>query len=207
MKFLCSTLLVLCLCLIGVNASAQKLYVWAPEAATPTRRPLFESIDTVDIVVFDGRNILEKSKVEYSSEELVEHITKEIQSVYDGATFDVLPKTKYYKAPAENHVTIKVGIAAYQAGFGANIDVAIGSVGGNFSYGIFPKGKWNGVTSFFVRVYDRRNGLYVTQEKEIVSQIDKSNTGGYTTAKKCLKESYSEASSKMYFFIDSVFMQ
>ena len=203
-KFLCVIILVILQ--IPFSAFAQKLYVWSPDAASPNQRPLFESTDTVDIVIFDGRTIPEKSKIEFSSDELIEYITSDLQHTYDGATFNILPKSKYYKGVVDNHVTIKLGIAAYQAGFGTDVDIAIGSVGGNFSYGISTKGKWNAITSFYVRVYDRRNGANVEQDKEFVSRVEKPNLGGYVTAKKCLKESYAEASSKMYFIIDSVFM-
>ncbi len=203
-NFLCAIILVILQ--VPFSAFAQKLYVWSPDAVNPIQRPLFESTDTVDIVIFDGRTIPQKSKIEFSSDELIECITSDLQHTYEGATFNILPKAKYYKEVADNHVTIKLGITAYQAGFGADVDVAIGSVGGSFSYGIATKGSWNAITSFYVRVYDRRNGTNVEQEKEFVSRVEKPNLGGYKTAKKCLKESYAEVSSKMYFFIDSVFM-
>ena len=190
-----------------MNASAQKLYVWGPEASKPVQRPVFEATDTVDLVIFDGRNIPEKSKVEFTSDELVEYIINDLKYAYEGATFNVLPKAKYYKTPEDGHVTIKVGIAAYHAGFGADIDIAIGSVGGSFAIGGAPKGKWNGLTAFYVRVFDKRNGADVEKEGSVSSLVDKPNMTGYTTAKKCLKESYADAFNKLCFVIDSVFLQ
>ena len=194
------------LVLFSFRAEAQKLYVWVPETEDFVQHPLFEATDTVDIVVFDGRNIPSTSKVECSSAEFVDYLIKDIQHTYEGATFNILPTTKYFKEAKDGHITIKIGIAAYQAGFGADVDVAIGSVGGNFSYGISPKGRWNGITSFLVKVTDKRNGNSDEKEKEVVSQVDKSNMLGYKTAKQCLNESYSKAFSQLVFFVDSVFM-
>lgn len=188
------------------RVEAQKLYVWAPETEDFVQHPLFEASDTVDIIVFDGRNFPSKSKVECTSEEFVDCLIKDIQHTYEGATFNVLPTAKYFKETGNGHITIKIGIAAYQAGFGADVDVAIGSVGGSFSYGISPKGRWNGITSFLVKVSDKRNGDAIEKEKEVISQIDKSNTFGYKTAKQCLNESYIKAFSQLVFFVDSVFM-
>ena len=82
----------------------------------------------------------------------------------------------------------------------------IGSVGGNFSYGVSPKGRWNGITSFLVKVTDKRNGNAEEKEKEVVSQVEKSNMLGYKTAKQCLNESYTKAFSQLVFFVDSVLM-
>lgn len=188
-------------------AFGQKVYVWAPNSGQPPQRPLFEQTDTVDVVVFDGRNIPSSSKVECSSEELVSIVIDGIQQVYSGATFNVLDKVKYYKPSADNHITIKVGIAAYHAGFGADVDVAIGSVGGNFAYGVSAKGKWNAVTSFYLRIFDKRGGEEQEFEREILSQDSKPNTGGYITAKKALNTTYMNAFSQLCSAIDSFFMK
>ena len=207
MKRILFSIIVIMTCLLISNrVNAQKLYVWLPETAAFVQHPLFEASDTVDIIVFDGRNIPPKSKVECTSEEFINNLVKDIQHTYEGATFNVLPAVKYFKESENGHITIKIGIAAYQAGFGSDVDVAIGSVGGSFSYGISPKGRWNGITSFLVKVSDKRNGNIEEKEKEVVAQIDKSNVFGYKTAKQCLNESYTKAFSQLVFFVDSVFM-
>lgn len=198
--------MILLLCGFAVTLSAQKLYVWLPETNNTAKHPVFEQTDTVDIVVLDGRNFPNKSKIECTSEEFVDYLLKEIQTTYQGATFNILSTPAYYKPPINNHVSIKIGIAAYHAGFGADIDVAIGMVGGNFAYGVSAKGKWNGITSFYVKVSDLRNNANVSKDKEVFSTISKPNIGGYKTAKKCLNESYSQVFSQMVFFIDSVFL-
>lgn len=202
-----SFLLVLSIILFCNVANGQKIYVWAPDVDKPTQHPVFEQTDTVDIVIFDGRNIPEKSKVEFSPAAFIEYLANDIQYAYEGATFVVLPATKYFKPAADGHITLKIGIAAYQAGFGTDVDIAIGNVGGNFSYGVSPKGMWNAITSFYVRTFDKRNGSDIVKESEVVAQKEKANLWGYATAKKCLNETYVEARSKMFFFIDGVFMQ
>lgn len=194
------------LCGFAVTLSAQKLYVWLPETNNTAKHPVFEQTDTVDIVFLDGRNFPNKSKMECTSEEFVDYLLKDLQNAYLGATFNILPTQYYYKPPINNHVSIKIGIAAYHAGFGADIDIAIGVVGGNFAYGITPKGKWNGITSLYVKVSDMRNNANNVKEKEVFSTISKPNMGGYKTARKCLNESYTQAFSQMVFFIDSVFL-
>ncbi len=198
-------LFLLVICGFSANLFAQKLYVWLPETNNTAKHPVFEQADTVDLVFLDGRNFPTKSKVECTSEEFIEYLTNDIQTVYQGATFNILPTTYYYKPPKNNHVTIKIGIAAYHAGFGADIDVAIGAVGGQFAYGISTKGQWNGITLFYVQVSDMRNNSNNTQRKEVFSTISKPNIGGYRTAKKCLNESYAQTFNQMVFFIDSVF--
>ena len=156
-----------------VAISAQKVYVWDPQPEVPAHRPLFTSSDTVDIVVFDGRNIPKKSNNKFTSEELVETIINNITEAYKGASFVVLGKEQYYKEGIKNHVTIKVGISGYHAGFGTEMNSAVGFVGGNFAYGFSGGGKWNCLTSFFVKVYDRRGGNSLIEEKEIVSMDEK----------------------------------
>lgn len=200
-------LIIISLCIFSsFRAEAQKLYVWLPVIEDFVQHPLFEATDTVDIIIFDGRNVPSKSKVECSSEDFIAYPVKDIQHTYEGTTFNVLTATMYFKDTEDGHVTIKVGIAAYQAGFGADLDIAIGSVGGNFSYGVSPKGRWNGITSFLVKVTDKRNGNAEEKEKEVVSQVEKSNMLGYKTAKQCLNESYTKAFSQLVFFVDSVLM-
>lgn len=201
------TIILLTLMLSTLSAFGQKVYVWAPNSGQPPHRPLFEQTDTVDVVVFDGRNIPSSSKVECTSEELVSIILDDIQKIYSGATFNILDNAKYYKPSSDNHITIKIGIGAYHAGFGADVDVAIGNVGGNFAYSVSAKGKWNAVTSFYLRIFDKRGGEEKDFAKEILSQDGKPNTGGYTTAKKVLSTTYMNAFSQLCTAIDSFFME
>ena len=119
-------LIIISLCIFSsFRAEAQKLYVWLPVIEDFVQHPLFEATDTVDIIIFDGRNVPSKSKVECSSEDFIAYPVKDIQHTYEGTTFNVLTAAMYFKDTEDGHVTIKVGIAAYQAGFGADLDIAI----------------------------------------------------------------------------------
>lgn len=189
------------------NLFAQKLYVWCPKEQIPTPRQGFLEKDTLDLVIFDGRILTPKSKVECTPEETISKLTKFIKQTYPSAIINVLASSQYYKDPSINRVTIKIGISAYHAAFGADVKVGIGSVGGNFSYGVFPEGKWNAITAYAVKLYDYRNNSEIKKVKEIVRTASRPNTGGYITAKNILNSSYIEANQEMLFFIDETLMK
>jgi hypothetical protein len=106
-----------------------------------------------------------------------------------------------------NRITIKIGISAFHAAFGADVKVGIGNVGGNFSYAAFPEGKWNAVTAYAVKIYDYRENKELKKTKEIYKIASRPNTGGYITAKNILNTTYIEANQEMLFFIDETFMK
>lgn len=189
------------------NLNAQKLYVWCPKEQIPTPRKGFLENDTIDLVVFDGRILTEKSKVECTPEETVAAIGEFIKQTYPSALINLLNSEFYYKDPIKNRITIKIGISAYHAAFGADIKVGIGSVGGNFSYGVIPEGKWNAMTAYSVKVYDFRSNEELKKTKEIFKIASRPNTGGYITAKNILNTTYIEANQEMLFFIDESFMK
>ena len=107
----------------------------------------------------------------------------------------------------KNRITIKIGISAYHAAFGADVKIGIGSVGGNFSYGAFPEGKWNAITAYAVKIYDNRNNSETKKTKDIYKIASKPNLGGYITAKNILNTTYIEANQELLFFIDETFMK
>ena len=195
------------LILITTNLFAQKLYVWCPKEQMPKPRPGFLEKDTMDLVVFDGRILTEKSKVECTSENTISQLTEFIKMTYPSAVVNILSSNQYYKDPIKNRITIKIGISAYHAAFGADVKVGIGSVGGNFSYGVFPEGKWNAVTGYALKIYDFRNNSEMKKTKEIYKIASKPNMGGYITAKNILNTTYIEANQEMLFFIDETFMK
>lgn len=186
---------------------AQKLYVWEPKPQSVSQRPFYTESDTIDVVMYDGRIFSKKSKIECTSEELIESIYDVLKQAYGKATICLMNSSEYNKKPLPGHVTIKIGIAAYGAGFGTDVSVGIGSVGGSFSYGVFPKGKWNAVTSFLVRVYDKRNGQVRSSEKSISHTDSKSNMLGYSSAKKALNNTYMSSISELLLAIDNGLME
>lgn len=202
-----SKLFLIALLLMTINSFAQKLYVWCPRDLTTTPRQSFLENDTLDVVIFDGRILNAKSKIECTPEETASKMIKFIKETYPSAIINVLAPSLFYKDPTPKRVTIKIGISAFHAAFGADVKVGIGSVGGNFSYGIFPEGKWNAVTAFAVKVYDYRNNKETKNTKDILRTAARPNTGGYITAKNILNTSYIEASQEMLFFIDESLMK
>jgi len=79
-------------------------------------------------VVFDGRILTPKSKVECMSEETINKFTDFIRRTYPSTIINILNSNQYYKDPANNRITIKIGISAYHATFGADVKVGIGIV-------------------------------------------------------------------------------
>jgi hypothetical protein len=184
----------------------QKLYVWCPDEQNVKPRIGFLENQEINILVFDGRTITKNSKVECESENVVQALSNYIRKAYPSAKINLLKNEAYYKKPEKGKITIKLAISAYHAGFGADISAGIGSVGGNFSYGVIPKGEWNGVTSYYVQIFDSRN-----EDKKLVKEISeiasKPNMWGYKTAKVCLNTTYIQANQTLLFFIDNSLME
>jgi len=193
--------------IVFCSANAQKLYIWCPDQHNVKQRAGFLDKESVDLVIFDGRSIPSNSKVECKGTDVEQALKDFIQHVYPSCKLTVLPDSSYYKSSAPDRITIKIGIAAYQAGFGTDISVGIGSGGGKFSYGVFPKGEWNGLVSYYVQIFDNRNGGAKKMSKEVSSVTSKSNLWGYKTAKACLFTSYNRANIDLLSFIEDSLMQ
>lgn len=198
-------LLLIVLLLMTSNLFAQKLYVWCPKEQIAAPRQGFLEKDTVDLVIFDGRIMTKRSKIKCSSENTIQQLADFIKMTYPSAVINILNSNNYHKDPVKNRITIKIGISAYHAAFGTDVKVGIGSVGGNFSYGAIPSGKWNAVTAYALRTYDLRNNNEVKEVKDIYKITSRPNIGGYRTAKKILNTAYIEANQEMLFFIDETF--
>jgi hypothetical protein len=186
---------------------AQKLYVWCPRDQKSVPRPGFLEKDTVDVVIFDGRLFTKNSKVECTAENTIAQINEFIRQTYPSCTMHFLTSDQYYKDPVKNRLTIKIGISAFHAAFGADVKVGIGNVGGNFSYGVIPEGKWNAITAFSVRIYDFRDNLDLKRTRDVYKIASKPNMGGYNTAKNILNDTYLQACQELIFFIDEALMK
>ena len=193
--------------LMAVNCTAysQKMYVWAPKKFSPAPRIGFLQGDTIFLSIFDARMITKKNKIESTSEEVIENVHNLIAQSYPSATI-VYDNNLYYKKSSKTAITIKIAISAYHAGFGSDITMGIGSRGGSFSAMVFPKGKWNAMTAYNVRITDNREGRNIEQSKDVSSVDSASNMMGYQSAKKCLTNSYVSATQQLFMFIDSVLM-
>lgn len=186
---------------------SQKLYVWCQKEQSIAPRNKFLSDTEVDLVVFDSRNIPAKSKVECESNIVIENLLNLIMETYPSAKINFKNSDDFYENPKENIITIKIAISAFHAAFGADVKFAIGSVGGDYSWGAMPEGKWNAVTGYFVSVYDYRDGNKKVEKRDIGKLASRPNTGGYRTAKNILNTTYIEANQELFNFIDRTLME
>lgn len=168
---------------------------------------VFLENEEIDIVIFDARLLTEKSKVECTPEETTKALSDFIKNSYPSAKLNLIDSKEYFKDPKPNRITIKIGIAAYHAAFGADIKVGIGSIGDKFVWGVIPEGKWNAATGYNAIIYDYRENKELKVIKEIAKVASKPNMGGYITAKNILNTTYMEANQDLLFFIDNTFMK
>jgi len=199
-------LIAFALLLLTSNSLAQKLYVWCPEVQAPNPRRGFLEKEIIDLVIFDGRTLTNRSNVRCTPENTIAKLAEYVKFAYPSAIINVLDSDQYYRNAVADRITIKIGISAYQAGFGADVKTGIGSVGGTVAVGIFPEGRWNALTAYSVNIFDYRNGQEIRKTKDIYKTASRPNTGGYRTARNILNSTYSEANQELLFFIDGVFM-
>jgi hypothetical protein len=65
-------LLLLSILSFATLARAQKMYVWCPENNQIKARIGLGNKDTINVVVFDGRSLSPKNKIECTSEQLIQ---------------------------------------------------------------------------------------------------------------------------------------
>jgi len=195
------------LSLFSQVAFSQKLYIWCPKDQLITPREGFLENEEIDLVIFDGRLLTKNSKIDCSASETIKSLAEFIIKTYPSAKINLLESKEYFKDPKANQLTIKIGIAAYHAAFGADVKIGIGSIGGQFAWGVIPEGKWNAVTGYNAMIYDYRNDKEEKIIKEIAKIASRPNTGGYITAKNILNKTYMEANQEFLFFIDSTLMK
>lgn len=179
--------------------ATKKVYVPKQMAVSP--RLGFLNEEVVDLAVFDGRANKERSI------ELINQIANQLAKTYPSANFNLVDESRFFSDAKPNRITIKISIAAYSSGFGSNVIIGVGSVGGQFSYGVIPEGKWNGVAGFSVNLYDYRGNAKAKFTKHIGKLVSKPNLWGYKTAQAALSESYQAALQELLFFIDASLMK
>lgn len=204
MKFFFSLIFI---CFITYSSFGQKLYIWCPEQQEVKPRTGFLENQIVNLTIFDGRMIPVNSKVECQSDGIEAAIYNMFKEAYPSAKIILLKDSGYYKKAESGKITIKIGISAYQAGFGTDVTVGIGNIGGKFSYGLITNSKWNGITSYYAQIFDNRNNGDKKYDKAVSKVESKSNIWGYKTAKTCLNMSYAEANQDLLFFIDKSLME
>ncbi|MBA6151639.1 hypothetical protein [Gelidibacter maritimus] len=189
------------------NSYSQKLYVWCQKEQIPVPRIEFLTNSEIDLVVFDGRILTKNSKIECDSQTIINSLADLIKSTYPSARINLLETDKYFRNSEKNKITIKIMISAYHAAFGGDVKIGIGNVAGQFSWGVFPEGKWNATTGYSIKIYDYRNNEENKFSKEIGKIVSRPNTGGYRTAKNILNNSYIQANQELLFFIDNSLME
>lgn len=181
-------------------ASSQKLYIWKPKDLNTIPRSEVLKSDTLVVSFFDGRIINDKSKVECSSDDLQYSILKELKETYPN-TIVIRDNSIYHKKDHLDKKILKIGISAYQAGFGVEVNSGIGVFGGAISPIIVPQGKWNALTVLIVNA----NNLKESASKTISNSSSRNNTFGYKSSKSALDEAYTSSLQELFFFIDTSF--
>lgn len=187
-----------------ISIFSQKLYIWCPpEQKVKPRKFVSENLN-IDVVIFDGRVIPNRVRDKCDPETLKLDIANYLKKLYPTAKINILSEEYYYKKAESDKITLKIGISAYHAGFGTDVSIGIGSVGGNFAVMAFPKGEWNALTSYYIQTFDLRNNEEKKQQIQISELDSKSNMMGYSSAKSALFNTYQVANQKLGLFVDGV---
>jgi hypothetical protein len=163
-----------------------KMYIWEPNEYET--KSVSHYTDTLYLSVIDDRELPEKSKINFSSEELVNY-------VFD-AVCKSFPNAKVISTNDEkncsNKTLFKIHIKVYCAIFNAKItakDLFLSPIitGGS--------SKWYGTTQYFVETIDDSKGK--KDVLEFLGEDSKKNSMGYSTAKKVLTNSFQTATENM----------
>ncbi len=190
-----------------ITTFSQKLYIWCPPEQKAKPRTSFLIDTNIDVVIFDGRVFPDKIRDKCNAETVRSGIGNYIKNLYPSANVNIMTEDFYYKKADVGHIVIKVAIVAYHAGFGTDISLGIGSIGGQSAFIAFPKGEWNALTSYHIEIIDQRNNLSKKFVKEISELDSKPNMLGYSSAKSALNKTYLLANQKLALFIDSSLME
>ncbi|QNL50386.1 hypothetical protein H8S90_01795 [Olivibacter sp. SDN3] len=187
------------------QAVAQKIFVWCPPSAelTPNNDKL-KGLN-INIVLSDARIITDSTRVECSSQDLLDIVANTIVTNYPAAIINILDTNQYRAEAQKEKITVRIGVSAYHSASGNDVSTAIGNAGGNFNWGALPKNKWNSVAGFHVVIEDYRTNELKTLTRDIANIVSRPNIGGALTAKKALFEAYKEAHRELLYFIESIF--
>jgi hypothetical protein len=130
-------------------------------------------------VIADNRVIPAYAKIECEGSGVKQVLKNFLQSEFPSCKITLLPDTL---VPNAHKITIKIGIAAYQASS--------------------SKSEWTGVVSYHVMVIDNRNGKAKKVTEEITNDTSKPGILGYKTAKKCLYASFDKSNQDLASFIE-----
>jgi len=189
--------------LFSVHAFGQKILVWCPPTTEiGTGNDKLRGIN-LNIVFSDLRKITDTTRVECSSQDIINHIAQGIMTSYPSAIINILDTTQFHSPAEKNKITVRIAITAYHSASGTDASSAIGNSEGDFSWGALPKNKWNSVAGFHVVIEDNRTETSKTLTRNIANIVSRPNIGGSLTAKKALFEAYNEANRELLYFIES----
>lgn len=196
-------LLALSFSFLTICAFGQKILVWCPPATEISAANNKLQGINLNIVFSDLRKITDTTRVECSSQELIDHIATGITTSYPSAIINILDTNQFHSPAEKNKITVRIAISAYHSASGTDASAAIGNSEGDFSWGALPKNKWNSVAGFHVVIEDNRTESVKTLTRNIANIVSRPNIGGSLTAKKALFEAYNEANRELLYFIEN----
>lgn len=178
---------------------AQKIYIWCPSGFEAKPRAGLMENDTINVVIFDGRIIPKKSKIECTPEQLGQTIFNQLKTTYPSAVFNLLPESDYHKKfIVGNSALLKVGISAYHAGFGSDVSSGVAMINGSVSTVMITNGHWNGLTTLSAQIFSGSK----SESKDISHTASRPNSLGFSSAKKALNMAYTKSIQDLLFFMD-----
>lgn len=177
-------LILLSLLTLSINVIAQKkMYIWPLKNIEITQQESVFKGYTLNLIIIDSREITANSKVEFSSQELLNFLSETIRKTYPSATFKISENPDIQKGV----LSIKINIRSY--------------------YATFYTGMWHAQTRYIVDIYNYENNSNVAFTKDIEVLKNFYNVGGYATAKKNLKNSFVEANNQLFEFFKECFLK
>ena len=185
-------IMILAIAFASNTFASEKLCVWEPSGYKVANTSNYA--DTVHITITDNRVMPEKTKINFTSEQLVNYLYDIVQQVFPKA---VIIKGCKNQTP-QNCISFNIKITYYGAIFNPkfsakDIFLSPAITGGS--------SKWWGKTSYEVDYLDTRNGQNKKNTLTFNGEDSGKNWGGYSTAKKMLSNSFKEATNSLTTFL------
>lgn len=161
------------------HAYAQKVYIGCPEKVNATPDVGFLAQQPVDVVISDSRTIPAGAKIECQGTDVRQSVENFLRSEFPSCKMTLLPDT--LGAPKPDRITIKIGVAGYQASL--------------------SKSEWTATVGYHVTITDNRHQPGRKQSEEISNEVTRPNIFGYRAAKKCLSISFDKSNQDLVSFI------
>lgn len=188
MKTITKIIIVLFICVYSIQCFSKnnKMYIWKPNKYE--MRNITHFSDTIYISIIDDRELSEKSKIKFSSEDLVKYTYDVIKKSFPNATI-ITPKDE--KDCGQN-LYFKIHIKVYCAMFNAKITVKDLFLSPLITGG---SSKWYGTTQYLLEIVNDKDGT--NKIIEFQGEDSHNNIMGYSTAKKTLTNSFQIATDNL----------